>query len=179
MKIPKPESLGLLAGAGNLELKFAPGEGRLILACVAPVSADPELLAGRVYSRRASERQYSLIGSTDPLESWTSPLPWSAGILVVSTRISPATLSDATLNEFSGIKYAEFSGSTAKIMWSPPDARLWIRQLLGQGSQPEEIVCVVGRVIPSSNDIAQYTVAALDLGRGTVTDITVLAAPGY
>ena len=179
MIVPKPESVGLPRGAGNFELRCAPTEGRLVLGCIVPISEEPELLVGRVYSRRPEEHEYSLLGSTEPLESWTSPLPWNGGVLVVCSRVSPATMSIATLNEFVGIKFRDFSGTAPRMLWERPDRSVWISELLNQGSRPDEIWCLVGRLVPPAYDRARYAVAVLDLGRGSVTDVAALAAPAY
>jgi hypothetical protein len=179
MIVPKPESVGLPPRAGNFELSYAPAHGRLILACVAPTANVPELLVARVYSRRSTESEYSLLGSTDPLESWTSPLLWRSGLLVVSYRVSPSMVSDATLNHFLGIKYVDLLSCVPKTLWLPPNSSTWVVSLLNQGSSPDEVYCLVGHSSDSSDRHANYTVAALDLGKGSITDAVKLATPGF
>jgi hypothetical protein len=88
-------------------------------------------------------------------------------------------MSSATLNEFVGIKYADLRGGAPKLMWQPPDSSVWICSLIAQSPKPGEVHCLIGRITPSMDARAQYSVAALDLTHATLTEIAILAAPAY
>lgn len=178
MIIPNPESVGLPTAAGNFDLLWDSTQQRLVLTCIAPASPGSELLVGRVYSRRSDENKYSLVGSSDPLESWRTPLLWNGGILVISSRVSLSLTSSNTLDEFVGLKQASFSGETPKLVWSPP-TNVWVRSLLNRGSSPDEVYCLAGRAGPPPQIRAQYFIGTINLSHGSLAEITTLAAPAY
>src|SRR5687768_6558736 len=139
MKIPMPEELGLPQGAGNFEVTYVPNHELLLLSCIAPLSTDPEILVGRVYARRPRERVYSLVGSAEALESWTSPTPWEDGILVVCGHVSRSLNGEVTVNTFVDLKLVDFSSASAKSIWAPADRSIWIVDILRPGPGGHDI----------------------------------------
>jgi hypothetical protein len=178
MSIAHTETLGLPPLAGNFELQYDHAQERLILACVAPISSGPEVLAGRVYARRAHEGQYTLVGSLDPFESWTSPLLWRDGILDLCSSVSSSRAGVGTVGDFAEVKYVNFGAADPQTLWSPSDPGVWIAELLNRGPRADEICCRVGR-LSASGDRAVYSVAMLDLARDSLTDLSELATPFY
>jgi hypothetical protein len=177
--LPSLEDIGLPPGAGNFALKYLPELGRVLLACIVPSSSEPELLAWRIYSRRADEQKYTLLGSLEPWESWGSPLLFKDGILVVSENISKSETGNETTCDFVCIKYVEFSGAAPREVWRRPDRSTWVCELLGPGSRPDEVCCRIARISDAPDRRARYSVSMLNLTSGSLTDITDLALVFY